>query len=77
MEALKENPHFQGPKLFVNRQPLGATAAGVLVALEDACGEVKARHQPLYSSQAVALGLRWTCGGDPHLCATDKRIHAL
>ena len=60
MEALKENPHFQGPELFVNRHRLGATAGGVLVALEDARGEVKARRQPVYPSQAVALGLRRT-----------------
>ncbi len=63
MEALKENPHFQGPELFVNRHKLGATAGGVLLAIEDARGEVKARRQPVYLSQAVALGLRRTCGG--------------
>ncbi len=47
----------------MNGHKLGATAAGLLLALEDARGEVKASRQPVYPSQAVALGLRRTCGG--------------
>ncbi len=47
----------------MNRHKLGATAAGVLLALEDARGEVKVARQPVYRSQAVALELRRTCGG--------------